>query len=134
RLAVLAGAAVAFGFAVHEIVALVWPEGVEAEARGEGLAGVLDSWVILPAVERVLIGNIAFVLLIVAVLSLTQLRRDTRFLLLVPTIYLAAFVWENRLIFQPSVTRQLLFGAILVAMMTRRPHGLLGTPRVENPV
>ena len=134
RLAVLVGAAVAFGFAVHEIVGLVWPDGVEAGTRGEGLGSLLDSWVVLPAVERLLIGNIAFVLLIAAVLALTQLRRDSRFLLLVPTIYLAAFVWENRLVFQPSVTRQLLFGAILVAMMTRRPHGLLGTPRVENPV
>jgi ABC-type branched-subunit amino acid transport system permease subunit len=86
------------------------------------------------AEERVLIGNIAFVVLIAAVLALTQLRRDARFLLLVPTVYLAAFVWENRLVSQPSVTRQILFGAILVAMMTRRPHGLLGTPRVENPI
>lgn len=134
RLAVLLGAIVAFGFAVHEIVALAWPEGVEAGTHGEGLGGLLDSWVVLPAVERGLIGNIAFVVLIVAVLSLTLLRPDARFLLLIPTIYLAAFVWENRLIFQPSVTRQLLFGAVLVAMMTRRPHGLLGTPRVESPV
>ena len=134
RFAVVVGAVVAFGFAVREIVSLVWPEGVAAEPRGEGLGGLLESWVVLPSVERGLISNIGFVLLIVAVLALTQLRRDARILLLVPTIYLAAFVWENRLIFQPSVTRQLLFGAILVAMMTRRPHGLLGTPRVENPI
>jgi ABC-type branched-subunit amino acid transport system permease subunit len=107
---------------------------VESETGGEGIGGLLDSWVVVLADERVLIGNIAFVVLVATVLSLTQLRRDTRFVLLVPTIYLAAFVWENRLIFQPSVTRQLLFGAILVAMMTRRPHGLLGTPRVENPI
>jgi ABC-type branched-subunit amino acid transport system permease subunit len=59
---------------------------------------------------------------------------DARWILLMPTIYLAAFVWENRLIEQPSVTRQLFFGAVLVAMMTTRPHGLLGTPRVESPI
>ena len=80
------------------------------------------------------LGNVGFVLLIAAVIALSELRGIWRTLLLAPTLYLAAFVWENRLIAQPSVTRQLLFGAILVAMMTRRPHGLLGTPRVENPI
>jgi ABC-type branched-subunit amino acid transport system permease subunit len=51
--------------------------------------------------------------------------------LAVPTVYLADFVWENRLVFQPSITRQLLFGAILIVLMVVRPHGLLGKPRVE---
>ncbi|HEX2043997.1 MAG TPA: branched-chain amino acid ABC transporter permease [Gaiellaceae bacterium] len=134
RLGALAAAVVVFGFAVHEIVALAWPDGVAAEARGGGLGGILDSWVVLPDVERTTIGNVAFVLLVAAVLAVTRLRGDARLALLVPTLYLAAFVWENRLIFQPSVTRQLLFGAVLVAMMTARPHGLLGTPRVESPV
>ncbi len=73
-------------------------------------------------------------LLVAAVLWLTLLKGTERIVVLVPTIYLAAFVWENRLVEQPSVTRQLLFGAILVAMMTTRPQGLLGTPRVENPI
>ena len=36
---------------------------------------------------------------------------------LVPTLYLAAFVWETRLVLQPSVTPQLLFGATLVVLM-----------------
>ena len=89
---------------------------------------------VVPGEHQQLTGNIAFVLLVAAVLTLTVLRGDARLVLLVPTLYLASFVWETRLIAQPSVTRQLLFGAILVAMMTRRPHGLLGTPRVENPV
>jgi ABC-type branched-subunit amino acid transport system permease subunit len=40
-------------------------------------------------------------------------------------------VWESRLASEPSVTRQLLLGAILVVMMNARPHGLLGRPRVE---
>jgi ABC-type branched-subunit amino acid transport system permease subunit len=34
-------------------------------------------------------------------------------------------------VLNPSITRQLLFGAILVLMMTMRPQGLLGKPRVE---
>jgi branched-chain amino acid transport system permease protein len=134
RVAFLAGAVVLFGVVVHEIVAAVWPEGVAAEASAGRLGGVLESWVVLPEENRTTIGNVAFVVLILAALALTQLRGDARLLFLVPTIYLAAFVWENRLIAQPSVTRQLLFGAILVAMMTTRPHGLLGTPRVESPI
>ena len=50
---------------------------------------------------------------------------------LVPTLYLAILVWENRLVFEPSLTRQFLFGALLVVMMAVRPQGLLGKKRVE---
>jgi ABC-type branched-subunit amino acid transport system permease subunit len=134
RLAVVVAAVVAFGAIVYQVVALVWPAGVEGELAGGTFSGLLESWMVIPSENQALIGNIAFVLLVAAVLTLTQLRGDARLLLLVPTLYLASFVWENRLIAQPSVTRQLLFGAILVAMMTRRPHGLLGTPRVESPI
>ncbi|HXV35423.1 MAG TPA: branched-chain amino acid ABC transporter permease [Gaiellaceae bacterium] len=134
RLAVVAGAVVGFGFVVHALVGWLWPAGVEGETSGGTLAGVLDSWVFVPAESQDTVGNVAFVLLVAAVLWLTTLRGNARIAVLVPTIYLAAFVWENRLVEQPSVTRQLLFGAILVAMMTTRPQGLLGTPRVENPI
>ena len=134
RLAVVVAAVVAFGAIVYQVVALVWPAGVEGELAGGTFSGLLESWMVVPAEHQELIGNIAFVVLVACVLTLTQLRGDARLVVLVPTLYLASFVWENRLITQPSVTRQLLFGAILVAMMTRRPHGLLGTPRVESPV
>jgi branched-chain amino acid transport system permease protein len=136
RLALVGAAVIAFGFIVRGLVAWIWPEGVAGEPAGETLGGFIDAWVVIPGnlENQELIGNIAFVLLVAAALTLTQLRGDARTILLVPTIYLAAFVWENRLIEQPSVTRQLLFGAILVAMMTMRPQGLLGTPRVENPI
>ncbi|MGH3014860.1 MAG: branched-chain amino acid ABC transporter permease [Gaiellaceae bacterium] len=134
RLAIVVGAVVAFGAVVYQVVALAWPTGVEGELAGGTFSGLLESWMVIPGENQELIGNIAFVLLVAAVLTLTQLRGDARLVLLVPTLYLASFVWENRLIAQPSVTRQLLFGAILVAMMTKRPHGLLGTPRVENPI
>jgi branched-chain amino acid transport system permease protein len=134
RLGVVVAAVVAFGAIVYQLVAVVWPAGVEGESAGGRFSGLLESWMVIPPENQETIGNIAFVLLVAAVLALTQLRGDARVMLLVPTLYLASFVWENRLIAQPSVTRQLLFGAILVAMMTRRPHGLLGTPRVENPV
>jgi ABC-type branched-subunit amino acid transport system permease subunit len=41
------------------------------------------------------------------------------------------FVWENLLMDQPSVTRLVVFGALLVVLMIVRPQGLLGTSRVE---
>ena len=43
----------------------------------------------------------------------------------------AAFVWETRLIEESPTTRPLLLGVILIVLMTARPQGLLGTPRVE---
>jgi ABC-type branched-subunit amino acid transport system permease subunit len=49
----------------------------------------------------------------------------------VPAVYLAAVVWENSFVEQPAVARWILFGALLVTIMTVRPQGLLGTPRVE---
>jgi ABC-type branched-subunit amino acid transport system permease subunit len=59
-------------------------------------------------------------------------RRRLRWLLLVPTLWLAAFVWETRLVEEGTgPTRFLLLGAILVVLMAVRPQGLLGTHRVE---
>jgi len=35
------------------------------------------------------------------------------------------------LVEQPAVTRLILFGGLLIALMQARPQGLLGTARVE---
>jgi len=86
--------------------------------------------VVVPT-KPVAIGNAAFVLLVAALLAFTRLRGTARTVALVPLLWLAAFVWESRLAAEPSVTRQLLVGAILVVIMNARPHGLLGRPRVE---
>ena len=69
--------------------------------------------------------------LVVALIALVQLKGRWQTILLVPTVYLAACVWEARLAVEPSVTRQILVGAILIVMMNARPQGLLGTRRVE---
>ena len=79
-----------------------------------------------------MIGNWAFCAVVVGVVALTRVSARTRTILLVPLLYLAAFVWENRLVDEPSITRQLLLGVLLIVMMISRPHGLLGTPRVER--
>jgi hypothetical protein len=76
-------------------------------------------------------GDVMYVTLIVMILMLTLVRGWTRTLLLIPTIYLAAVVWENAFVEQPAVARWILFGSLLIALMSVRPQGLLGTPRVE---
>jgi len=53
--------------------------------------------------------------------------------LIPPVLVLAAFVWENRLVTEPSITRQLMIGAILIVMMNARPQGLFGQRSVEVP-
>lgn len=131
RLGAVLAAVVALGFAVHAIVVAIWPDAVLDEPlRDSPIAQGMFQWVpVLEDAETV--GNIVFVLVIVAALAMTQLKGIWRLVLLVPTIYAAAFVWENRLVLQPSVTAQLIFGATLVVLMVARPQGLLGTPRVE---
>ena len=62
---------------------------------------------------------------------LTLLHGWVRIALLVPTLYLAAFVWENVMAPHPESTRYIVLGALLVAMMVARPQGLLGEKRVE---
>jgi ABC-type branched-subunit amino acid transport system permease subunit len=62
---------------------------------------------------------------------LTLLRGWARLVLLVPTLYLAAFVWENVLLSKPEPTRFIVLGALLVGLMIARPNGILGERRVE---
>jgi ABC-type branched-subunit amino acid transport system permease subunit len=76
-------------------------------------------------------GSWAYVALVAAILTLTLLRGWVRTIALVPTVYLAAIVWENSFVEQPSVARWILFGSLLIVLMSVRPQGLLGTPRVE---
>jgi ABC-type branched-subunit amino acid transport system permease subunit len=122
---------VAFGFAVHAIVSAAWPRGVHGQAAVGGVLGSgLKSWVILPS-NPMYIGNVAFICLVLAVLVLTLLQGWVQRLAMIPTLYLAAFVWENRLVVEPSVTRLILVGVILIVLMNARPQGLLGTSRVE---
>jgi branched-chain amino acid transport system permease protein len=127
----LLAATVALGLVVRVVAEAIWPDAVTVAGAGSGTLGrVLGAWVVVPT-KPVAIGNAAFVLLVASLLLLTRLRPPVRTFALAPVVWLAAFVWESRLSGEPSVTRQLLVGAILVVMMNARPHGLLGKPRVE---
>jgi branched-chain amino acid transport system permease protein len=141
--AILAGVA-AFGIVVHAIVAAATTKGTDGllntgpEEFGEGgrLGWLIRHWLALPgdtyATGTKVPFNIALVGLIALVLCLTLIKGWKRDVLMVPTIWLAGFVWETRLVLEASgPTRLLLLGAILIIVMTARPQGLLGKPRVE---
>ena len=131
RLAVVLGATIAFGFAAHAIAQAVSASAVASGPQSGGwIASALRYWVIVPANPQVP-GNYGFVLLICLLVALVQVSARWRTILLVPVIYLASFVWETRLVVEPSITRQLMIGAILIVMMNARPQGLFGQRRVE---
>jgi ABC-type branched-subunit amino acid transport system permease subunit len=130
-LAIVLAGTLGLGYAVHAIASSAWPSSVGGQTSVGGTLGSwLQGWVLHPTNPR-MIGNIAFVLLVLAVLGLTLLHDWQRWLAMVPTLCLAAFVWENRLVVEPSITRLILIGVILIVLMNARPQGLLGTARVE---
>jgi branched-chain amino acid transport system permease protein len=113
---------------IVEAIAPSWSGGPVVE--GGRLAGVVEEWVLIPSGHD-RFGDWAYVTLVAAILGLTLIRGWVRTVALVPTLYLAAIVWENSFVEQPAVARWILFGSLLVFLMSVRPQGLLGTPRVE---
>jgi ABC-type branched-subunit amino acid transport system permease subunit len=130
-LAVVIGGTVGLGYAVHAIVSSIWSDSVGGQTSvGGTLGSFLQGWVLHPTNPKT-VGNVTFVILVLAILGLTLLHGWQRLLAMIPTLCLAAFVWENRLVVEPSITRLILLGVILIVLMNARPQGLLGTTRVE---
>jgi ABC-type branched-subunit amino acid transport system permease subunit len=128
--AVLAGI-VAFGFAAHAIVGAISSSAVAGSPGSGGWIGsAVSNWVIVPS-NPVSYGNVLYVVVICLLVALVRTQGIRRLLLVIPTVYLAACCWEARLIVNPSITTQIMLGAILIVTMAARPNGLLGTPRVE---
>ena len=123
---------IAFGFAVHGIASAVWSRGTAGHISGAGNFGkALEHWVLLPSHPSSIAGWSYFAL-ICAALVLTLVSGWWRVVVLIPTLYLAAFVWENKLVEQVAgATRLILLGALLVVIMNVRPSGIFGTSRVE---
>jgi branched-chain amino acid transport system permease protein len=126
------GGLLAFGFAIHAIAGAAYPRLVHGESIGSGLfARALDRWMLFPG-NPVKIADVAYILLVAAIVVYPQLSRLWRAFLLAPLLYLVMFVWENLLLFQiGGATRLILLGALLVALMIVRPQGLFGTATVE---
>jgi len=128
--AVLAGI-VALGFAAHAIAGAISSSAV-AGAPGSGgwIGSAVRDYVIVPS-SPAAYGNVLYVVLICALILVVRLQGARRLLLIVPTVYVAACCWEARLIVNPSITTQIMIGAILIVTMAARPNGLLGTRQVE---
>jgi ABC-type branched-subunit amino acid transport system permease subunit len=126
RLALVAGGTIGFGFAAHAVA-----DAIDHSWVGGAAGGWAADWVIVPAHLASWIPAVSYVGLIASALGLTLLRGWLRTVLLVPVLYLAAFVWENVMLTKPEPTRYIVIGAILVSLMVLRPNGLLGEKRVE---
>ena len=96
-----------------------------------GISGALAHWVVVPGHLSRWAAPVAYIGLIALALVLTLVRGRIRLVLLVPTLYLAAFVWENVMLTNPEPTRYIVLGLVLIALMILRPNGLLGERRVE---
>jgi branched-chain amino acid transport system permease protein len=133
RLAIVVVGTAVFGFAMHAVAKAIDPSWVDGVASGAGsrLADAVAQWVVVPSSLAAWVSPVSYVVLVALVLCLTLLRGWPRIALLVPTLYLAAFVWENVMLAKPEPTRFIVLGAILVATMIARPAGILGERRVE---
>jgi branched-chain amino acid transport system permease protein len=131
RLLAVSVGTLAVGLAMRPVAVALWPDLVAAPPPAAGpVTRLAGQWVVLVPGQTV-VANAAFLLLLAAGLLLVSARPAVRWWSLPPVLYLAAFVWENRLVAEGSITRQLLLGGLLVLMMNVRPHGLLGQPRKE---
>ena len=132
RLAAVVGGTLVFGLIVHTIAGAVdnaWVDGSGGE--GGGVADFAANWVVVPTDMAPWVAPVSYISLIALALVLTLLRGWARLALLVPVLYLAAFVWENVMLSKPEPTRFIILGVLLIALMIVRPSGLLGEKRVE---
>jgi len=119
-----------FGFVVHAICKAINPAWVAGE-KLPGFAGFVNHWVVAPESLARWVAPVSYIGVIVAALVVTALRGRARLIALVPTLYLAAFVWENVMLSKPEPARFIVLGLILIVLMILRPNGLLGERRVE---
>jgi branched-chain amino acid transport system permease protein len=119
-----------FGFVVHWIAGQVDSSWIAGE-KATGFAGFVAHWVVVPAQLARWVAPVSYIGVIAAALVCTILKGRARLIALVPTLYLAAFVWENVMLSKPEPARYIVLGLILIALMILRPNGLLGERRVE---
>src|SRR5439155_619178 len=93
---------------------------VDGESIGSGVfARALNHWLLFPS-NPVKIADVAYILLVAAIVMYPQLSRLWRALLLPPLLYLVMFVWENLLLVHiGGASRLILLGSLLVGLA---PH------------
>jgi branched-chain amino acid transport system permease protein len=132
KLVVVLGGTILFGVVARIVAGAIDGSWTAAPAEETGrLAAWASDWVIVPAQLADWVPPVSYIGLIALTLTLTLVHGWARIALLVPTLYLAAFVWENVMLPQPESARYIVLGALLVAMMIARPQGLLGEKRVD---
>ena len=109
------------------------PPVVDPESGPNWLGTAISHWMLLPT-NATQIANWAYFALVILIMIATLTKGWWQTLVLIPTVWVAAFAWEN-LLFTPDQingpTRLLLLGTVLVVLMNARPQGLFGTARVE---
>jgi branched-chain amino acid transport system permease protein len=131
KLAVVIGGTVAFGFLAHEVASRIEEQWVSGGVFEAGRLDWLSDWVITPQTVDQWVAVVTYIGLIALLLCLSLVRGWARVALLIPTLYLSSFVWENVMLPKPESTRYVILGAMLVGLMILRPNGLLGERRVE---
>ena len=131
RIAVVSGATLVFGFVLHAVARAIDGDWVAGQPGAGSFARFVEHWVIAPEHPARWIAPVAYIGVIAAALLCTALRGIVRDIVLVPTIYLGAFVWENVMLSKPEPARYIVLGVILITLMILRPNGLLGERRVE---
>ena len=128
----LIAVAAGFGIIVKAALLASSPDTFPAlESTGSAFTDAIRNWLPIPE-QPIHAGNLAFFALIILVLVVSRVRHTVwRFVLLVPTLYLLAFAWETRLSQEPSITRLIFIGILLVTLMVYRPQGIFGQRRVE---
>ena len=112
-LAVAAVGLVVFGFVVHAIAGEMHSSWVAGEHAG-GLAGFLANWVVAPAHLARWVAPSRTWARSLPCSSSRSSRARWRLIALVPTLYLAAFVWENVMLAKPEPARYIVLGLILI--------------------
>jgi ABC-type branched-subunit amino acid transport system permease subunit len=130
RLSLVAVGTLVFGFVVHIVCSSIDGSWVGGEHQG-GFAGVVDHWVVAPDHMARWIAPASYIGVIAVALGVSMLSGWKRLVALVPTLYLAAFAWENVMLSKPEPARYIVLGVILIVLMILRPNGLLGERRVE---
>jgi ABC-type branched-subunit amino acid transport system permease subunit len=130
KLAILLAGIIVFGFAAHAVADAINHAWVSGPAAA-GFDHALSHWLIIPTHLANWVGPVSYIGLVCLVLALTLMPATVRYVLLVPTIYLGTFVWENVLLAQPDATRFIVLGVMLIGLMIIRPNGLLGERRME---
>jgi branched-chain amino acid transport system permease protein len=135
----LLGGVVLLGLAVKALLTWLRPEWLTqpeippsvARSFYAPLIKALNWWMVHPQNSRV-VGNVAFVLTMGLLLVAYRFKARFGYALWIPALYALTFVWETRLVQEPSITRMLIFGALLVLMMNYRPQGLFGQRIVQR--